>query len=730
MSQRHDLEKQFARVTERVEQLRQWAARGPAEFRAVLDEAVADLLSTVEELHASDEERVAQNHRLASAGQAVETERRRYLDLFAFAPDGYVVTDAYGLIQESNEAAVSLLGSPATRLVGLPLRAFVATPYTDVIHELLLGLPSGGRSPEREIRVLPAAGEAVPVAVTATVMRDDEGRTTTVRWLLRDVTERRRAAEALARSEAQARAFLETAPIGVVIVDEAGVIVSANAHLETILGYGAGVLEGRRLEELLPERLRSRHAAHRTEYFSAPRSRPMGIDLDLVGRRADGGEVPIDVSLSFVDTPDGRRGIAFVSDVTHRRQAERRQRAEFAVTNALLEAPTIQDAVARVVRAVCGDLGWDVGEFWLPERESGGLRWQGLWHGDRLDPTVLANAGRDLVSRPGFGFVGRTWEHHAPLWLSDITSHAEFVRRDAAVALGFHSALGVLIRNNDRIGVLLFFSREPRRPDDELLRIMEDIGRRVGTYIEHQRAQDELAHQREALVRTEKLAALGTLTAGLAHELNNPLGIISSRIELMLLESQDNTLPARVVEDLGVIHRNIQRVTRLGQALRAFSRQAPHENAPVRLNALVDETALLIRKTFSTENIEVVTTLDEALPLISGDASALQQVLLNLITNAREAMRGGGTIRVETTTLTDAPPRVRVVVADTGEGIPADVLPRIFDPFYTTKATGTGLGLAVSYGIVQDHKGSIEVQSKPGRGTTFVLTFPAMAPEH
>jgi signal transduction histidine kinase len=259
---------------------------------------------------------------------------------------------------------------------------------------------------------------------------------------------------------------------------------------------------------------------------------------------------------------------------------------------------------------------------------------------------------------------------------------------------------------------------------------MEDIGRRVGTYIEHQRAQDELAHQREALVRTEKLAALGTLTAGLAHELNNPLGIISSRIELMLLESQDNTLPARVVEDLGVIHRNIQRVTRLGQALRAFSRQTPHENAPVRLNAVVDETALLIRKTFSTENIEVVTALDEALPLISGDASALQQVLLNLITNAREAMRGGGTIRVETTTLTDAPPRVRVVVADTGEGIPADVLPRIFDPFYTTKATGTGLGLAVSYGIVQDHKGSVEVQSTPGRGTTFVLTFPAMAPEH
>jgi PAS domain S-box-containing protein len=529
--------------------------------------------------------------------------------------------------------------------------------------------------------------------------------------------------------DALAPGFLETAPIGIVIIDGAGVILWVNPHLETIFDYGRGALPGQTIEVLLPERLREPHRMHRAEYFRAPRSRPMGIGMELVGRRADGTEMPIEVSLSFVPTGQGGRAIAFVSDISPRREAERRQRAEFAVTSALVEAPTVPEAVARVVRAVCDDLGWDVGELWLPDREAGGLTWRGLWHAERVDPAGLERASRDQVSRGGSGFASRAWAHGAPLWLSDITHDAEFRRRDAAAALGLQSALGVPIRSGDAIiGLLLFFTREPRRPDDERLRIMEDIGRRVGAYVEARRAQDELAAQREALVRSEKLAALGTLTAGLAHELNNPLGIISSRIELMLLESRDDALPARVVEDLDVIQRNIQRVTRLGQALRAFSRQTPHEATPVDLNAVVEETLLLVRKTFATENIEIVTALDEALAPVAGDASALQQVLLNLITNAREAMGRGGRIRVETAMLGGAPARVRVQVADTGAGIPRDVLPRIFDPFYTTKPTGTGLGLSVSYGILQDHGGTVDVESAPGQGTTFVLTFPALPP--
>jgi signal transduction histidine kinase len=146
----------------------------------------------------------------------------------------------------------------------------------------------------------------------------------------------------------------------------------------------------------------------------------------------------------------------------------------------------------------------------------------------------------------------------------------------------------------------------------------------------------------------------------------------------------------------------------------------------VSLNRVVEETLLLAGKPMSTENIHIATELDPRLPMLRGDANALQQVLLNLLTNAREAMGNGGHVRIETGPVPERPGRLRLVVTDTGPGIaPAD-LPHVFEPFYTTKPAGTGLGLAVSYGIVQDHQGTIEVQSTPGRGTSFVPTFPAL----
>jgi PAS domain S-box-containing protein len=236
----------------------------------------------------------------------------------------------------------------------------------------------------------------------------------------------------------------------------------------------------------------------------------------------------------------------------------------------------------------------------------------------------------------------------------------------------------------------------------------------------------ERATLERAARQAEKLAALGTLSAGLAHELNNPIGIISSRIEVMLMEAESQNLPEEVRQDLNVLHRNAQRVARIAQSLLSFARQSPGERAPVDVNRVVEETLLLVEKQMSKEGIRVSTRLDPALLPLRGDANALQQVVLNLLTNAREAMMDGGEIRIETGVAPGRPGSIRLVVADTGPGMPPDVLPKIFDPFYTTKAEGTGLGLSVSYGIVREHQGTVDVQSEPGKGTTFILTFPAL----
>jgi signal transduction histidine kinase len=123
--------------------------------------------------------------------------------------------------------------------------------------------------------------------------------------------------------------------------------------------------------------------------------------------------------------------------------------------------------------------------------------------------------------------------------------------------------------------------------------------------------------------------------------------------------------------------------------------------------------------------VRIVTRLDETLPPVLGHADALQQVLLNLVTNARDAM-GEGEIRIETSRVEGRPDWLCLRVSDDGPGIPPETLPHIFDPFYTTKPTGTGLGLSVSYGIIRDHNGTVDVQSTPGKGTTFILTFPAL----
>lgn len=262
-----------------------------------------------------------------------------------------------------------------------------------------------------------------------------------------------------------------------------------------------------------------------------------------------------------------------------------------------------------------------------------------------------------------------------------------------------------------RRGHVIVNLRASRLRDGGAVLLVEDITERVGL--------ERSARQ------AEKLASLGTLAAGIAHELNNPIGVISSRVELMLLEAQSQGLSEDLREDLQVLHRHAQRVARIAAGLLSFARQAPRERTAVDINRVIEDTLLLVEKSITREGLVLRRALAPGLPPVWGDANALQQVLVNLLTNARDALDRTGEIAV--TTSADPRGGVRVVVRDTGRGIPPEALPRIFDPFFTTKADGTGLGLSISYGIVRDHQGTVDVQSRTGQGTTFTLTFPPHA---
>ncbi|HEX6048818.1 MAG TPA: GAF domain-containing protein, partial [Gemmatimonadaceae bacterium] len=226
----------------------------------------------------------------------------------------------------------------------------------------------------------------------------------------------------------------------------------------------------------------------------------------------------------------------------------------------------------------------------------------------------------------------------------------------------------------------------------------------------------------EQLRQSEKLAALGELVAGVAHELNNPLAGISAFAQLLLEEPLDDDQR----ESARLIKREADRAVGVIRDLLLFSRKTGPTNAPVDLNALIELTLRLRAYSLRSSGVDVETHLDRDLPEIAGDDQKLQQVILNLIVNAEYAMRRSTTRRLVIRTAREGDTAV-AELSDTGTGMSEDTLQRVFEPFFTTKppGEGTGLGLSVSYGIVEAHGGTISVESAPGRGTTFRVMLPA-----
>jgi two-component system NtrC family sensor kinase len=225
---------------------------------------------------------------------------------------------------------------------------------------------------------------------------------------------------------------------------------------------------------------------------------------------------------------------------------------------------------------------------------------------------------------------------------------------------------------------------------------------------------------RQQVGRSEQLASVGRLAAGVAHEINNPLTGVLAFADL--LREKEN-MDAQDREDLELIIRETKRAREIVKGLLDFARETPQVKTQVNINDLLRQTILLLGKRDALQDIQLVEALTEPLPLVLGDKNQLQQVLINLSLNACEAMPNGGTLML-TTSLVDG--RIVVEVIDTGCGIKKEHLDKVLEPFFTTKPVGkgTGLGLSVSYGIVEQHGGTLEVESQEGKGTTFKITLP------
>ncbi|HLO24528.1 MAG TPA: ATP-binding protein [Geobacteraceae bacterium] len=296
------------------------------------------------------------------------------------------------------------------------------------------------------------------------------------------------------------------------------------------------------------------------------------------------------------------------------------------------------------------------------------------------------------------------------------------------------------VRTRDEIGDLAGEFNEMTRTliqrEDEI----RELNRGLEQKVRERTAELEeknllLLKTREELLRAEKLAAVGELAAGVAHEINNPMAIIRGNAELLQMATSPDD-PGR--EEIEIITRQVGRVERIVANLLKFARQGQKQPGKADINGILDEvlgqvghqvplTGIAIRKSFAPE-----------LPLLDADADQLRQVFTNLVLNAVQAMPDGGTLTVGTNLMRNAESGIRngekddgdfieISVEDTGCGIAPENLEQIFNPFFTTRSGGTGLGLSVSYGIARDHGGTIEVESQPGTGAAFRVILPLPA---
>jgi PAS domain S-box-containing protein len=469
-------------------------------------------------------------------------------------------------------------------------------------------------------------------------------------------------------------------------------------------------------------------------------------DLELCRYDASGRKVWLRVSGEPVFDASGvfrgYQGIA--RNITERRRAEELRELEHAVTRILADADSASAGLQSVIRAVCETEAWDCGRYFRVDQQAKLLRFAEGW--GVADPAVqrFVALSRDLVYRPGAGMSGLAWQTGEPAWATDVgkdpRSSKVSTNKIGSREIGIHGTFVFpIVSSGDTVGVLSFASRTPREPEDQLLQAIAAIAVQIGQFLRRRQADEQRQVLEAQLRQAQKMQAIGTLATGIAHEFNNVLRAILANVELARM---DAGLEHPVRESIEEIDKASRRARDIVQRILAFARPRAPQRRRLALAEVAKEAIRLLAPTLPA-GIELVADFGPGSPEILGDATQIHQLLLNLCTNASQAMGGApgritvrlSAVKAEGAGETAVPglppgPYARMSISDCGAGIDPAIRERIFEPFFTTKSNGegTGLGLAIVHGIVRAHEGAIDLESEPGKGTTFHVYFPAAQP--
>jgi PAS domain S-box-containing protein len=516
-----------------------------------------------------------------TARRQAEMTREQLAAIVESSEDAIIGKTLDGTITAWNRGAERLYGYAAAEVVGRCIALLCPPEMPDEIPRILQRLARGEYIEQYETQRLRRDGSRVDVSLTISPIRDPAGQIVGAATIARDITERRRAQQRFSIA-------VEAAPNAMILVNQDGRILLANAHTEQLFGYTRQELLGQSIEMLVPKRARQAHSRLRAEFVQQPSTRPMGAGRDLYGRRKDGTEVPIEIGLNPIETLDGLGVLAAVVDITARKRTEQAVQQAYAELEQRVEARTAE----------------------------------------------LRTANKALQQEMA----------------------------------------------------------------------------------ERQRLEQEAQ-------RAEHFVMLGRLAAGISHDIRNPLATISLRMDLLEEELHEPSSQSQAVleESLAEVRSQLARLEELVQNYLALARVARLDSTPQDLGATLEGWAKEWQALATARGVTLQLAVGTDCGLVAFHESTLRRVLLNLVQNALDAMPSGGTLTV---TSHGTPAHVQLVIRDTGSGIPAEQLPKIFEPLYTTKPEGTGLGLYIAQEIVAAHGGQITVESVEGHGTTFTITMP------
>lgn len=644
-----------------------------------------------------------------SSEAALRESEERYRHVVERSPVAIVLHDTE-YITLANQALARLIGVPTPeQCLGLKIDDFIHPDSRDFITERSKTvLERHGSTPPGDIRIVAAEGTVREVEVTAQLV--SLGGKPMVQAVLHDVTERRIAERAVRQSEERYRLLAENVTDGIWTADLDLRFTYLSPSIEKIFKIPVERALEIPVENMMtPESLQYTRQVLDELIGQARHSEPSAVsertlELQFIG--GDGDSVWTEVKARILRDAAGQPAavLGVTRDITERRRAEENLRQSEERFRLLAEHATdvIFTSDLQLIFTFLSPAASRL--FGYPSEEIDQCRPELL-----LAPSSLAEVRASLKeelereNQSGVDpFRSRTFE-------------LEYLTRD-----------GGTVWTEVRVS----FLRDPAGAPIGLVGVIRDIGERL-------RAQEEKRLLEAQLAQAQKLEAIGTLAGGIAHDFNNLLTGILGYADLLKLEAAEGD---PVYESAEIIQTAATRARELTGQLLGFARKGKHRNIPVDLNQTIGEVVRLAGRTLN-KNIEIETDLDPDRAVVLGDPAQLQQIVLNLALNASDAMPEGGVLRFETRREApnyDAPQQretqpgdghVTLVVSDTGCGIPSDIQDRVFEPFYTTKepGKGTGMGLAMVYGIVKNHGGLVELKSETGRGTTFRLRFPAAA---